>query len=99
MSDLLKKGFYLGLGAAISGKEKFEKKLDDLVAKREMTPAEAKSMLNSWISKGEGLDQEWSDQAKGKMQDRIKALGFVTKEEYELLEARLQRLENHLYKK
>lgn len=51
-------------------------------------------MINSWISKGENVDKEWSDHSKAKFQDRMKELGFVSKEEYELLEARIQRLEN-----
>lgn len=94
MSDLLKKGFYLGLGAAVSGKERFEKMVNEMVSKGEMTPSQAKSVINAWISKGETYDKEWSDQAKVKMQKRMKELGFVSREEYELLEARIQRLEN-----
>ncbi|MFC7062311.1 phasin family protein [Halobacillus seohaensis] len=92
--SLLKKGFYLGLGAAISGKEKFENVLNDMVKKGEVTPTEAKEMLNSWVSKGEKKNSEWNEQGKARMQDHVKELGFVTREEYELLEARLERLEN-----
>lgn len=96
MSDLLKKGFYLGLGAAASGKEKFEKMVNDMVKKGEVTPSQAKSMINSWINKGESVDKDWSGYAKAKMQDRMKDLGFVSREDYELLEARIQRLEKIL---
>ncbi|MFZ0476238.1 MAG: hypothetical protein WAM18_12280 [Halobacillus sp.] len=94
MSDLLKKGFHLGLGAAISGKEKFDKMVNEMVKHGDVSPAQAKTMINSWISKGENVDKEWSDHSKAKFQDRMKELGFVSKEEYELLEARIQRLEN-----
>ncbi|GGF21388.1 MULTISPECIES: phasin family protein [Halobacillus] len=92
--SLLRKGFYLGLGAAISGKEKFEKVLNEMVSKGEVSPSEAREMLNSWMSKGEEKNNEWNEQAQARMQDHVKELGFVTREEYELLEARLTRLEN-----
>lgn len=42
MSDLLKKGFHLGLGAAISGKEKFEKMVNEMVKHGDVSPAQAK---------------------------------------------------------
>ncbi|MCP3033004.1 hypothetical protein LF817_16885 [Halobacillus sp. A1] len=92
--SLLRKGFYLGLGAAISGKEKFEKGLNEMVRKGDVSPAEAREMLNAWLAKGEVKNKEWNEQAQARMQDHVKELGFVTREEYELLEARLQRLEN-----
>ena len=94
MNDLLKKGFYLGLGAAVSGKEKFEKMVNEMVKRGEMSPSQAKSVMNEWISKGESYDKEWGSQAKAKMQDRMKELGFVSREEYEVLESRVKRLEN-----
>ncbi|WP_101842328.1 phasin family protein [Halobacillus sp. Marseille-P3879] len=91
--SLLRKGFYLGLGAAISGKEKFEKVLNEMVSKGEVSPNEAREMMNSWMSKGEEKNNEWNEQAQARMQDSIKELGFVTREEYEILESRLTRLE------
>ncbi|MGI8316549.1 phasin family protein [Halobacillus mangrovi] len=96
MNDLLKKGFYLGLGAAVSGKEKFEKMVEDMVNRKEISPSQAKSLMQSWINKGENVDIDWADQAKAKVQDRMKGLGFVSKKEYEILEARVQRLEKML---
>lgn len=98
MSDLLKKGFHLGLGAAISGKERFEKMVNEMVKRGEISPSQAKNMVNNWmanwIEKGESKDKEWNEQAKAKYQDQMKELGFVSKEDYEKLEARVQRLES-----
>ncbi|GEN54826.1 phasin family protein [Halobacillus faecis] len=98
MSDLLKKGFHLGLGAAISGKERFERMVNEMVKRGEISPSQAKTMVNNWmnhwISKGQSKDKEWNEQAKARFQDQMKELGFVSKEEYEKLEARIERLEN-----
>jgi polyhydroxyalkanoate synthesis regulator phasin len=96
MNDLLKKGFYLGIGAAVSGKEKFEKMVDEMVKHGEVSPSQAKSLMQSWIDKGENVDMDWADQAKAKVQDRMKGLGFVSKKEYDVLEARVKRLERML---
>ncbi|MCA1020857.1 phasin family protein [Halobacillus litoralis] len=98
MNDLLKKGFHLGLGAAVSGKEKFEKLVNDMVRRGEISPSQAKSVVNermqAWMAKGQSKDQEWNEQMKAKFQDQMNELGFVSREEYEKLEARIQRLEN-----
>lgn len=64
MSNYLKKGFLLGLGAAVSGKEKLEQKLKELVDKNELTQDEAKSMMDNFIEKGDTKKQEWSSKQK-----------------------------------
>lgn len=93
MSDLLKKGFFIGLGAAMSSKEKFDKVVDEMLAKGQVSPGEAKDMVNQFKEKGEQKNQEWSAQSEQYFKDMIKDLGFVTREEYEALEQRIQKLE------
>lgn len=94
MSDLLKKGFMIGLGAALNGKEKAEKMVDELISKGQMTPGEAKEVMAQFREKGEQQNQKWNDQSQDYLRNVIKDLGFVTKEEHEALELRLQQLEN-----
>jgi len=93
VSDLLKKGFFIGLGAAMSSKEKFDKVVDEMIAKGQVSPGEAKDMMNQFKEKGEQKNQEWSAQSEQYIKDMIKDLGFVTKEEYDALEKRIQKLE------
>lgn len=93
MSDLLKKGFFLGLGAAISGKEKLEKLLDELVKKGEVSPSQAKEMLQGFIEKGEAKNTDWGDQTKGYFKKTLSDLGFVAKEDFQKLEERVAKLE------
>ncbi len=94
MRELLRQGFYLGLGAAVSGKEKFESIVNDMAARGDMSPEEAKDMLNTWVSKGEQVNGEWNDRSQAKAKEQLKKLGFVTREEYERLEERIKMLEN-----
>ncbi|WP_405097617.1 phasin family protein [Oceanobacillus sp. FSL H7-0719] len=93
MSDYLKKGFLLGLGAAISGKEKLEKKLTDLVDKNEISQEQAKQVMNNFIEKGEMKKDEWSEKQQEQAQKRAADLGLATKEDIAELEARIAALE------
>ncbi|AKG03690.1 hypothetical protein AAV35_002065 [Salimicrobium jeotgali] len=93
MDKWMKRGFYLGVGAAISGKERFEKMVQDMVDKGEMTPKEAKAMMNEWVEKGQNADTDFTNQTRTMMKDRLKEIGFVTEEDYYKLEARVERLE------
>lgn len=97
MSDLLKKGIFLGLGAALSGKEKAEKMLDELVKKGDISNSQANEMLHSFIDKGEAKNSEWNNQTKSFLKKNLEELGFVTKEDYDKLENRLQNLEAKLF--
>ncbi|MFC0525164.1 phasin family protein [Pontibacillus salicampi] len=99
MSDLLKKGFYIGLGAAVSGKERAQRMLDELVDKGQVTPKEAKEMLNSFKEKGEKQNEKWTNQSEGYFRNMIQELGFVTKEDYQVLESRIEALEEQLRSK
>ncbi|MYL34677.1 hypothetical protein GLW08_14515 [Pontibacillus yanchengensis] len=93
MSDLLKKGFFIGIGAAVNGKEKASKMLDELIEKGQISPGEARDMLNSFKEKGEEQNKQWNSKSQDYFRDTIKELGFVTKEEYEQLELRVKKLE------
>ncbi|WP_085993996.1 phasin family protein [Oceanobacillus senegalensis] len=96
MSDYLKKGFLLGIGAAVSGKEKLEQKLKDLVERNEITREQAKNMMDDFITKGETKNQEWSDKQKGQMKKMAEDYGLATKEEVEELRRRIIELEDKM---
>ena len=99
MGDYLKKGFLLGLGAAISGKEKLEKKLDELVSKNEITREEAKSMMQNFVEKGETKTEDWSQKQKEQMKKSAEEIGLATKEEVQELKQRITKLEEKLAEK
>ncbi|WP_053218041.1 hypothetical protein [Virgibacillus senegalensis] len=94
MSDLLKKGFLLGLGAAVLGKESMKRKLDEMVANDELTVKQAREMLRKFTEKGESKAAEWNEQQTEQKNKIIDELGIATKQELKELEVRLQRLEN-----
>lgn len=93
MSDYLKKGFLLGLGAAISGKEKLEQKLNDLVAKNEISQDQAKQVMSNFIEKGETKKDEWSQKQVEQTQKMADDLGLATKDDIAALNKRITELE------
>lgn len=96
MSDYLRKGFLLGLGAALAGKEKLEKKLDELVSKNEISKDEAKQMMNEFINKGEKKTEEWTMKSEEQKRKAAEELGLATKEDIASLHARITDLEARL---
>lgn len=99
MSDFLRKGFLLGLGAAVSGKEKLETKLADLVERNEISREQAKTVMDNFIEKGEMKKQEWEDAQHEKTQDFATNLGMATEDDVDALKARIAELESKLEEK
>ncbi|HLS08631.1 hypothetical protein [Lentibacillus sp.] len=96
MSDFLKKGFLLGLGAAVSGKEKLDNKLQEMVKKNELTQEQARTVMRNFIDKGEMKTDEWNAKQYEQTQQLAKDLGLATKEDINELRERISELENQL---
>ncbi|PAV31422.1 hypothetical protein CIL05_01850 [Virgibacillus profundi] len=99
MNEILKKGFLLGLGAAVSSKEKFDQKLQELVDKNELTSDQARSVMQKFVEKGEMKKDEWSTKQFEQTQKMAKDMGVATKEDINELRARITELEEKLNEK
>ncbi|MFP7492637.1 hypothetical protein SFC66_02530 [Terribacillus saccharophilus] len=96
MADLLRKGFLLGIGAALAGKEKLDAKLKELVAKGEITPQQAKDLIQRFVEKGEAKSNEWNEKNQENMQKKVNDLGLASKAEVDALKQRISHLELRL---
>ena len=101
MNEFIRKGFLLGIGTMAVGKEKLEKKLNELVEKNELTKDEAKSLMKSYMEKGEAKKEEWSEKSAQKAKQSAKEAGIATEndiaqlnEKIIALEARIAALES-----
>lgn len=99
MADLLRKGFLLGVGAALAGKEKLDAKLKELVAKGEITPQQAKDLIQRFVDKGEAKSNEWNEKNQENMQKKVNNLGLATKADVDALKQRISHLELRLQNK
>jgi polyhydroxyalkanoate synthesis regulator phasin len=89
MNSFLKSGFLLGLGAAVAGKEKFDESIMKLVEKGSMTQTEADTIFDELFRKGEGKSDEWNQEFKEMVKVQLNELGFVTREELDVVKAQL----------
>ena len=96
MNDLIKKGFYLGLGATLASKEKAEKYIKEFVKSGELAPNEAKKILEELSAKGKDKQESWNESMRSELKSSIQKLGFVTQEEFDALKDRLNELEEKL---
>ncbi|AOM82432.1 phasin family protein [Salisediminibacterium beveridgei] len=96
MSNILKTGFLLGLGAAVQGKERMDQYLDEMLVKGKITPKEFDELYHDLIKKGESKEEEWNYQSKERLNQLMTDLNLFTKEEYNALEARVNDLEERL---
>ncbi|HLR08461.1 MAG TPA: hypothetical protein VK136_04250 [Bacillota bacterium] len=94
MNDILRKGFLLGIGAAVSGKERLEKMLNDLVEKNELTQEQAKTVMKSYIEKGETKTEEWTSKQETKIRSLAEDMGLATKKDIDELHAKIRELED-----
>lgn len=96
MSNVLKTGFLLGLGAAVSSKERIDRYVDDLLAKGKVTPTEADELYKSFVKKGEETEHDWNRRSKERLRDLMQQFDLVTKEDHDALKLQLEALENRL---
>ncbi|CAM3727939.1 phasin family protein [Mesobacillus zeae] len=96
MNELIKKGFFLGVGAALAGKEKLEENLIKLVEKGTMTNSEANSILREFLRKGEEKGENWNQEVKSFAREQLKSAGFVTKEELDSVKQDLSLLRQEI---
>ncbi|WP_174731516.1 phasin-related domain-containing protein [Mesobacillus harenae] len=89
MNNLLKKGFLLGLGAAVVGKERVEETVKSLVQKGQMAPNEAEAILDEFFKKGEEKSDRWNEELRNMTKQELKELGFVTQEELSVVHDQL----------
>lgn len=96
MNDLLKKGFFLGLGIAAASKEKVEKYVDELVVRGKLTPKEAEDVIDSFVKKGEEAGVKWQDRKKDKVKSVLDEYDVVDRQSYLNLLDRVEAIEEKL---
>ncbi|WP_316571620.1 phasin-related domain-containing protein [Neobacillus sp. YIM B06451] len=96
MSDLFSRGILLGLGAAIAGKEKLEETIMKMAEQGTMSKNEAESLFNDLVRKGAQKSESWNQDIRNSITSQLKELGFVTKDEFDTLQAQIVLLQKEL---
>ncbi|MFH1674866.1 MAG: hypothetical protein ABIF87_15800 [Pseudomonadota bacterium] len=96
MIDLLKKGFWMGLGAAAIAKESVESVTRSLVRKGKLTAGEADKMTKELLEEAREDLESIQNKGKKEIEKVLSEFQSVSKEEFEALKERVEALEARL---
>jgi polyhydroxyalkanoate synthesis regulator phasin len=98
MVELLKKGFFIGLGALALTKETAEKIVDDILAKEKKSRDEKDELVDTLLKKGKEIEAEVDRRINEQVKKTMKNLGIPTEAEIKKLNKRIQALEDKIKK-
>ncbi len=93
---MMKKAFMFWLGAMNLTKDKAEKFMDELEERGDMSKEEIKKFVDEAIERGEEERQALKEMMKKQWNEYKDELPFVSRSDYEQLEARIKELESKL---
>jgi polyhydroxyalkanoate synthesis regulator phasin len=96
MLELLKKGFYTGLGVALITKEKAEELAKELVKKGELSEKEGKGFVEEILEKSKEAEQEFEKKTEILVNNAIKKTDVPSKKEFTAITRRLAKLEGKI---
>lgn len=96
MDDFLKKAFLVGLGALAITRERTEQLVKKIEAKGEVTSSELKELVNEMMEKGEESHKALTEFIKKEIERIKQTMGLATREEVNLLQNQLEKLEARL---
>ena len=96
MLELLKKGFYTGLGLALITKEKAEELAKELVKKGELSEKEGKGFVEEILKKSKEAEQDFEKKAETLVYNAIKKIDVPSKKEFTAISQHLAKLEGKI---
>ncbi len=85
-----------GLGALSYSQEKLKSTINLLIEKGELTRAQGEKVLSEWIERGKGEQEKIAQRISTEMQKVLSKLSLVSRDDYEALVERVERLEQRL---
>lgn len=98
MKEMLKNVLLVGIGAAFLTKEKIEELQKELIEKGKMTQDEGKQFIDELMKKAEMTKDQLELWVNRRVEDRLKQLNLVTKDEIKELERKIEELQVALNK-
>lgn len=98
MIELMKKSMLAGMGLAVVTKDKVLESLHELVEKGNLTKEEAAAMSEKIVATGEAETEKAKVQASHLFNELLHSANVVTKDQYDVLAARVTELEGKLHR-
>ncbi len=96
MKKLLEDILFTGLGTLVVTKEKAEEIVEKMINQGDVTREEGKELLDRFIERTEAETSKISDNFIKNIKKRLSKAGFVTREELDELNSRLDKLEKQI---
>ncbi|QQG64435.1 phasin family protein [Desulfobulbus oligotrophicus] len=93
MKEVLKNFMYAGIGAAFMTKEKIEELKSELIAKGKMSQEEGRQFVDDLLRKSEKAKDQLDLWITKRVEDRVKQLNLVTKDEMAELQRKIEELQ------
>ena len=96
MIELLRKGFFIGLGALALTKESAEKFVDELLKKGGSAKDNKDELVNNLLEKAKEIEVEIDRRVKEQVEKTLKNLGIPTEAEMKKINRKIKDLENKI---
>jgi polyhydroxyalkanoate synthesis regulator phasin len=96
MLELMKKGFFIGLGALALTKETAEKLADDIMKKETGGKDKKDEVVDALLKKAKEIETEVDKRINEQVKKTLKDLGIPTEEEIKKLNKRIKALEEKI---
>lgn len=99
MKELIKKGFYLGIGAASLTKEKIDKELKPLARKYKLGQVQTRQLAGTLLSAAKKENRKLVGRISNEVRKVARGLGYRSSAEVKKLKARIKFLESRVEKR
>ena len=93
MIELLRKGFFIGLGALALTKETAEKMVDEILQKEKSSKEKKGELVDSLLQKAKEIEEEIDRRVKEQVVKTLKNLGIPTEAEIKKINKKIHALE------
>ncbi len=98
IKDLIKKTYYMGLGAIASIQDKAEEIANQLIEKGELKENEKPEFIKDLVEEGEKFKSNLDEKIQSAVDSAIKKLNIPTKKEIEDINKKIDQIINELHK-
>lgn len=98
LADDIKSGFYSGIGMILKGKEKLEEAAHDFIKDKNLSAEEGEKFVKEIVNKASETKDEFTQFVDTRVQKVIDKMGYVKKEEYDIMRKELDELKQSVKK-
>ena len=91
--DAIRNILLAGLGAVGYSQDKLKEVISGLIEKGQLTKDQGEKVISEWVERGQEEREKISEKVEGEFKNLISKLPVISREEFEALAARVEKLE------